>query len=137
MTTFPKEEIKKILEGLDQKNDALWTDDGSPLVSEIQRLADDKTITRSQITEALPGFARKSKVSLDKPDEPGIFDDEPVVEAKNTHVAPVSDEDGFLTEEEEHERVKVIAHNRVQDAELAYVEAKAAVAEAYQAQRRA
>src|ERR1019366_8202082 len=93
MSTFPKEAIKEILQALDHKNDALWTDDGSPLVSEIQRLANDKTITRGQISDASPGFVRKTKDSVTEDvqpgDEPNLFDDAPggvVVEAKNTTI---------------------------------------------------
>lgn len=69
----PKEALAQVLQSLDTKNDKLWTDDGSPLVSEVQRLANDKTVTRAQINEALPGFNRVP------------------VEVKNTTIAPASD----------------------------------------------
>ena len=151
MSTFPKAAIKEILEALDHKNDALWTDDGSPLVSEIQRLANDKTITRGQISDASPGFVRKTKDSVTEDvqpgDEPGLFDDAPVVEeakntrVKNTTIVTVSEvqaeDGGFETEEEERERIKVIAKQRVSDAELALSEAKTHTAEAYRAERQA
>jgi|ERR1017187_7172269 hypothetical protein len=152
MSTFPKAAIKEILEALDHKNDALWTDDGSPLVSEIQRLANDKTITRGQISDASPGFVRKTKDSVTEDvqpgDEPNLFDDAPggggvVVEAKNTTIigpGPLdvqTEDDGFETEEEERERIKVIAKQRVSDAELALTDAKTHTAEAYRAERQA
>jgi hypothetical protein len=155
MSTFPKEAIKEILQALDHKNDALWTDDGSPLVSEIQRLANDKTITRGQISDASPGFVRKTKDSVTEDvqpgDEPNLFDDAPggggvvVVEAKNTTIGPVSEvqteDDGFEgdfeTEEEEREYIKAIAQQRVRDAELALTDAKTHTAEAYRAERQA
>lgn len=57
----PKEALAEILTAMDTKNDALWTDDGSPLVLEVQRLANDKTVTRAQINDALPGFNREAK----------------------------------------------------------------------------
>jgi hypothetical protein len=147
MSTFPKEAIKEILQALDHKNDALWTDDGSPLVSEIQRLANDKTITRGQISDASPGFVRKTKDSVTEDvqpgDEPSNLSDLPV-EVKNTihklmqEPDPVLEEnDGFETEEEERERIKVIAKQRVSDAELALSDAKTNTAEAYRAERQA
>jgi hypothetical protein len=141
MSTFPKEALKEILQGLDHKNDTLWTDDGSPLVSEIQRLANDKTITRGQINDASPGFARKTKDSVAEDEQP---DDEidkvdVVEEAKNTTIAPVLSEsdDDFETEEEEHAHIKETAQRRVRDAELALVDAKSHTVEAYRAERQA
>lgn len=132
MPTFPKEAIKQILESLDHTNDALWTDDGSPMVAEIQRLANDKTITRGQINEALPGFARKTKESIAEevqPDAENITDPGPLDAA-----AATSDEDDFdftdLTPEQDQARLRAIALARVQDAELAVSDAKEAVADA-------
>lgn len=133
MPTFPKEAIAEILQNLDNTKDELWTDDGSPLVSEIQRLANDKTITRAQINEAMPGFARKTASN-----ETGVA---PVETAKNTTIAPASEvqaeDDGFLTPEEEHEKIRGIAQQRVRDAELALSEAKAHTTEAYRAEKQA
>jgi hypothetical protein len=140
---FPKEAIAEILQTLDHTNDALWTDDGSPLVSEIQRLANDKTITRAQINDALPGFVRKSADSLTEEVQPEdeLATDE-VREITETAAAAASEEiapedDGFLTEEQETARVRAIAQKRVQEAERALVDAKEAVAEAYRAERAA
>lgn len=131
MPTFPKEAIAEILQNLDNTKDELWTDDGSPLVSEIQRLANDKTITRAQINEAMPGFARKTGGTA-----PG-----PIETAKNTTIAPASEvqaeDDGFLTPEEEHEKIRGIAQQRVRDAELALSEAKAHTTEAYRSEKQA
>lgn len=149
MSTFPKAAIKEILEALDHKNDALWTDDGSPLVSEIQRLANDKTITRGQISDASPGFVRKTKDSVTEDvqpgDEPSDLGDLPV-EVKSTihklmqEPGPLdvqTEAEGFETEEEERERIKVIAQQRVRDAEQALTDAKSQTAEAYRAERQA
>jgi hypothetical protein len=149
MSTFPKEALKEILQGLDHKNDALWTDDGSPLVSEIQRLANDKTITRGQINDASPGFARKTKDSVTEdvqPDDDEIVGDETgsvsdAAIAAHSLMAPPSSEDdeddGFETEEEEHAHIKATAQRRVSDAELALTDAKAHTVEAYRAERQA
>jgi hypothetical protein len=146
MSTFPKEALKEILQSLDQTNDALWTDDGSPLVSEIQRLANDKTITRGQINDALPGFARKTKDSVsedvqpdDEADQPGPLD-APAISAET--IDPATDalqagEDGFETAEDEYTRIKAIAQQRVRDAEVGLSDAKTATTEAYRAERQA
>lgn len=148
MSTFPKEALKEILQGLDHKNDALWTDDGSPLVSEIQRLANDKTITRGQINDANPGFARKMKDSVSEDVQP---DDEVETAGYGLDLIPSSDveakigdligddddDDFFETEEAEHAHIKAIAQQRVSDAELALSAAKTHTVEAYRAERQA
>jgi hypothetical protein len=134
MATFPKQAIKEILDSLDHTNDAHWTDDGSPLVSEVQRLANDKTITRSQINEALPGFARKTSDSVTEEVQP---DDEVEALAADPIIEPTpevqaGDEgNGGLSEDEEHERLRQIAYQRVQEAEKAISEAKDAVSVAH------
>jgi hypothetical protein len=125
----PKEAIAEALQSLDQTNDALWTDDGAPLVAEIQRLTNDKTITRAQINEALPGFARKQKDSVTEDVQP---DDEPdVIEtaAQSEGQAPVDPED-FEDENDEDGRLRMIAHKRVLDAQKGIEDAKAAVSQA-------
>lgn len=136
MPTFPKEAIKEILEGLDHKDNAIWTDDGSPLVTEVQRLANDKTVTRAQINDALPGFARKTSESVteevqpgDEADEPGPLD-APVVEASGKPKIELEGADLDLSPEDEQGRLRALAHQRVTDAEVALTEAKAAVSEA-------
>jgi hypothetical protein len=148
MSTFPKEALKEILQSLDQTNDALWTDDGSPLVSEIQRRANDTTITRGQINDALPGFARKTKDSVsedvqpdDEGDETGGIDPGPLDASVDT-IDPATDalqagEDGFETAEDEYTRIKAIAQQRVRDAEVGLSDAKTATTEAYRAERQA
>lgn len=122
----PKEAIAEVLLSLDHTKDELWTDDGSPLVSEIQRLANDKTITRAQINDAIPGFVRKA-ASDDFIMEPE--DDFPEeVEAKKTTIAPpvaeISVDDGELTPEQNAERLRKIAYQRVLDAEQGISDAK-------------
>jgi hypothetical protein len=146
MTTFDKEALAQVLKSLDQTNDALWTDDGSPLVSEVQRLANDKTITRAPINDAIPGFARKTKNFVEEPVEPNEagFD---TVEAKNTTIASdlaqpdvvLDDDDDYadLTPAQEHESIRAIAKQRITDAEEALTDAKTRTVDAYRAERKA
>jgi hypothetical protein len=134
----PKDAIKEALLSLDHKNDDLWTDDGSPLVSEIQRLANDKTITRAQINEALPGFARKTDDSIAEDEQPGDEDDiggetGGINAASTETIAPASEvqaDDVELSPEQEHERLRALAFRRVQDAEAAVRDAKDNVSKA-------
>jgi hypothetical protein len=56
--TTTKEAIQEILVALDTTADTNWTEDGSPALDAIQKLAGDLTITRAQINDAHPGFAR-------------------------------------------------------------------------------
>lgn len=142
-----KAAIAEALQSLDQTNDALWTDDGSPLVAEVQRVCNDKSITRAQINDALPGFARKTADSVTEevqpdaePDEAGI-DPAVIATAPNTAAETMvaqaqdaldADESG-LSPEQEQERLRGIAYGRVRDAELALVQAKEKVSEAQRA----
>lgn len=136
MTAFPKEAIKEILEGLDHTNDALWTEDGSPLVTEIQRLANDKTVTRAQINDALPGFVRKTKDSNSEEVQPG---DEPEAVTETSEKAPAivapdmstpPGEDELDDPIDENDRLRKIAYQRVLDADTNLAEAKNAVSDA-------
>jgi hypothetical protein len=131
MATFPKEAIKQVLESLDHTNAALWTDDGSPLVSEVQRLANDKTITRAQINEALPGFARKTTDSVTEDVQPGDEVEQevqPIIEP--TSEVQAADGSEGLSDEQEFERLRQIALARVGEAEKAISDAKDKMAEA-------
>jgi hypothetical protein len=120
--TTPKAAISEALDQLDQKNDALWTDDGSPIVAEVQRLCNDKSITRAQINDASPGFARKM-VSLDEKTQ------EPVAAIVATDPGPLDDDLEDLVGEDEQPREMLARH--VREAELAIQEAKKALAEAH------
>lgn len=53
--------IKEALLNLSPEDDTLWTEDGVPTVTAISN-AVGSPVTRKQITEALPGFSRKSAV---------------------------------------------------------------------------
>jgi len=130
----PKQAIAEALQSLDHANDLLWTDDGSPLVSEIQRLANDKTITRAQINEALPGFARKTGDSIAEDEQPDDLGDETGGTMVSTEtLAPTSDVqagDVELTPEQEVERLHAIAYKRVQEASQAILDAQDGVSKA-------
>lgn len=134
----PKDAIAEALLSLDHTNDKLWTDDGSPLVTEVQRLCNDNKITRAQINEALPGFARKTSDSVSEDEQPDDITDETPAEAEPAVAASDVQAEGDeadldLSPEEEHERLRALAHQRVRDAELALSEAKDHVAEANRA----
>lgn len=128
----PKNAIKEALEQLDQKNDALWTDDGSPVIAEVQRLCNDDKLTRAQINDALPGFARKTATtSIDEETQapvPGA------VEAAAAPAAPLDEEleDMLRSEPEEgtYDDLRIISTRHVADAELALQEARLKVSEA-------
>jgi hypothetical protein len=137
--TIDKEALVQVLKSFDQANDALWTDDGSPLMSEVQRLANDKTVTRAQVNDAIPGFARKSKAFVEEPPDE---DETDLVAVENTDVGADldSDDDDVFSPAEERDQVKAIAQKRVLDAELALVAAQSRTVEArraeYEAEKR-
>lgn len=58
--------IREALKGLDPTNDKHWTDDGLPREGVVQKLANDQTLTRKDISEALPGFQRKPVEAANK-----------------------------------------------------------------------
>lgn len=60
-----KTKIASALSQLDHKNPEHWVDDGLPRTSVVRTLAADETITRQNINETAPGFARMAS----KPDE--------------------------------------------------------------------
>jgi hypothetical protein len=131
----PKQAIAEALQSLDHSNDAHWTDDGAPLVSEIQRLTNDKTITRAQINDALPGFARKSADSITE-DEQDLGDETSGVGNETGGVvasSEVQEGDDFDGIEEDAERLRKIAYQRVVDAQKGIDDAKNAVSEAQRA----
>lgn len=80
------EVIREILKSIDVTDDKLWTEEGTPLVGVVQSRAGDKSITRSQIDAALPGFTRV--VRDETAEEPagetvqniGVTDTKPLVE---------------------------------------------------------
>lgn len=50
--------IQEALDSLDTENDDLWTDDGLPLVEEVEKLVGEK-LTRREITTTEPDFNRE------------------------------------------------------------------------------
>lgn len=50
--------INAALDGLDHANDAHWTSDGLPAMKVIEDLTGDKSIKRSDVEAAQPGFVR-------------------------------------------------------------------------------
>lgn len=133
MQTTPKEAIAEILNSLDKSNDALWTDDGSPMVAEVQHLANDKSITRAQINEAIPGFARLAVTDTDPVEGIGNEPGEPEVEAAAGDFDPgiepeVNGKGVPLTEDE----VRAILSRRIRDAEQALTDARRTTSESRQ-----
>ena len=135
--TTPKEAIAEALQSLDHANNTLWTDDGAPLVAEVARICNDKTITRAQINDALPGFARKTQESNveevqpdDEPEDVEADELDEFNEPKDDINASPPAADTELSPEEEYQRLRAIAMRRVDDAQEAVTAAKNKVAAA-------
>lgn len=128
------EVIREVLKSLDHSNDTLWTDDGSPLVGIVQKLTNDSTVTRAQINEAEPGFNRIVTVAVE--DEAGEDPTEGIGTAPDPSIvvaaAPAKppEDNGFTGEEPSEEQIRLVLIRRIQDAETAIMEAKAAVSKA-------
>ena len=117
--TTPKAAIKEFLATLDLADDTNWTEDGSPSLSVIQQALDDTSITRAQINDAYPGFARVSPDEVKKTySEPAA--DEPVA------AAAILTGDVRLTDDQ----MRTILTRRVRDAEQALLDATNHVSEA-------
>ena len=69
MNDSQREKIRTALEQLDHDDNTHWTDDGLPRTGVVQKLANDTTIKRSDINEAVPGFARKVGDAMGDPPE--------------------------------------------------------------------
>lgn len=130
--TTPKAAIAEVLNSLDVANDTLWTDDGSPLVEEVQRLANDATITRAQINEAIPGFCRvmaepaekNTKIETEQPKIEAAFDpkQEPEVNGSGEQLSELE--------------VRAILERRIRDAETALTTARRVTSESRQEELR-
>ncbi len=126
-----KEAIAEVLKSFDHTTDDIWTDDGAPLVSEVARLTNDKAITRAQINEALPGFARKTSETIDENTQAPV--------AKNVTITlpPQELEDQGAndpTSQLSTDDIRAILTRRVRDAEQGLVDARNAAASARQAE---
>lgn len=123
--TTPKNTISQILATFKNGDDTFWTEDGSPALEAVQRLAEDDTITRAQVDEALPGFVRVKPGDLPAVDKNTTI--APPIKAKQTRVASEDDNDDFSVE-----KTREILDRRVHDAELNLLEAQRRVTEAHQ-----
>lgn len=127
--TIAKDKLAEFLLKLDSQNDQHWTDDGLPRVNVVQELANDTSITRAQINDAAPGYARKVQG-----DEPA-----PEVAVQEAGQGP-EEHDGFDASMEpevngpgtplSEDEVKAILKRRVDDAETRVLEARKAISEA-------
>lgn len=138
-----KEAIAEVLNSLDHTNDAIWTDDGSPLVSEVQRLANDKTITRAQINDALPGFARKIADATANEDEPATGGEPELAPKSTVNTAPGAPFDDRMEPEVNgageplsEDQVRAILTRRIRDAEQALTDARMRTSESRQEERK-
>jgi hypothetical protein len=53
-----KEAVLKALQTLDATNDEHWTSDGLPLLDNLKQASGIASLTRAEVTAALPGFSR-------------------------------------------------------------------------------
>lgn len=138
--TATKETIIEALNTFDHRDDKIWTEDGAPLVGVVQKRANDASITRAQINDALPGFQRKTTDAVEEPQE----DDGTDPGAADIHVtdtAPLTAVDGPvnetpLAEVDEHlpstEELRAIIMRQISDAEQALQNARKDVSDARQ-----
>jgi hypothetical protein len=111
-----KETINAALAQLDHDNPDHWTDDGLPRTTVVQKLADNPTLRRADIHDALPGFVRKVAVTEPTPAPPAA-----AVDAGPTTLdagEEESDKPRLPTEAE----YRAMLDQDVRDAEFALVE---------------
>lgn len=123
--TTPKETIAEVLKALDHSDDTLWTSDGNPLVEVVQKLVGDDKVTRAQINDALPGYARMTAEQLAHAAE---------VAKLGLPVTPDAADDDSLMDTDE---TRSVLQNRVRRADEALTEARRAASEAVQEVTRA
>lgn len=135
--------IEEALNALDPKNDAHWTSDGSPRMDVLQELTGDAALTRKQVKEAAPAFARDTAGAA-PPDDPGLS---PETEQGATASPPTEDDEtpaqGDPDEDEQDEAALALAEDEADLAEeteltalLAQADAELAEAEADLNERR-
>lgn len=121
--------ILEAVQSLDKSNDANWTDDGLPRVNVVQELVGDSSLTRAQLNEIAPGFARnpapaKSEGWL----APPAASTDTVIEVSgdefNPSVEPEIDGPG---EQLSEDQVRAILTRRIGDAETGLELARASV----------
>lgn len=135
MTT--KDDILEALAKLDPADDTQWTDDGGPRMDVLQKLTDDKALTRAKVNEAAPQFSRESAKTAALGHEtgvaPAVADGGTVLEFDDSMEPEVNGSGEPLTEDE----VKAILARRIRDAEQALIEARAATNDARHEERKA
>jgi hypothetical protein len=82
--------LSEAIARLDNTNDEHWTADGLPRIDAIHTLTGDETITRKQVTDAVPGYTRmiaSQRASVPQPDATPSATD-PSTPASNAPPAP-------------------------------------------------
>jgi hypothetical protein len=134
-----KEQITDALAKLNHNDPDMWTDDGLPRTSVVQKLAGDTTIKRSDIQAASPNFSRTVPVDTDgiplKPGSGGGGIDGGTLLAPEAPIEPTTE--GSENEQMTEDEVKAILAQRVKDADHALTGAIANVAEAQRIVREA
>jgi len=74
-----KEKVLAALSQLDPTNDEHWTDDGMPVTSVVQKIAQDPEIRRSDINAAAPTFTRETAEPAPSAEAPVATAVEPAV----------------------------------------------------------
>lgn len=119
--------IREALKGLDVANDKHWTDDGLPREGVVQKLANDLTLTRKEISDAFPGFQRTpveaSKETGAGPKGEPKFDPLTGDEVTDINADPAKNKGEFMTDAE----VKILLEGRLAAAEQEVVDAQVAV----------
>lgn len=84
-------DIKQALQSLDPNNADLWTTEGLPLVQAVEALV-GKTVTRKEVTEALPGFSRALAIkNAENSDKDNVANTTPVTaDQTGTQATPVA-----------------------------------------------
>lgn len=129
--------IRDALKALDVKDDSQWTDDGLPREGAVKKLANDQTITRKEIQDALPGFQRvpveaKKTVVAPANKETGATHDaitgDPIVPGESLDVGadPTKNTGDFMSDTE----VRALLESRLSAAQQEVVDAQAAVRDA-------
>lgn len=132
--SIEKAALAEAIKQLDPANDAHWTDDGSPMLSEVQRLCNDSSVTRAQVNDAIPGYDRKiasfrsgsgvgGQKAPAKDEGAGLGEPEAAPTAQPAELSPTDDQLSI-------EKTREILKRRVATAEENLAAAKVAAAEA-------
>lgn len=127
---------------LDKTNDANWTDDGLPVVKQVQELSGESGLTRSLLNEIAPGFSRFPAAAVKPPSDetggaPPAIAGHPMVSDADDFDPRIEPEINGPGEQLSEDQVRAILTRRISDAEIRLERARAAVNEANAEQRRA